>query len=145
MGARCHQSVTRRTLTYMSENAWGARILRVVRERKKLNNSTSAVSFGERPTRGPSYTCEPSLVQSASRADYSKKSCDSLCVAIFSVPIFDSKKIHLFKKFQKVSNSFKMFSKSFKKCPKKFQKVPRKFQKVTKMFQNLPKQFQKEP
>ena len=106
MGARCHQSVTRRTLTYMSADAWRARILRVVRERKKLHNSTSAVSMGEQPTRGPSYACRSSLVHPAARADYSKKSCDPLCVAIFSVPIFDSKKIHLFKKFQKVSKSF---------------------------------------
>ena len=90
----------------MSENAWRARILRVVRERKKLNNSTSAVSFGERPTRGPSYTCALSLVQPAARADYSKKSYASWCVAIFSVPLFDSKKNSF---VQKVSKSFKKF------------------------------------
>ena len=41
---------------------------------KMLHNSTSAVSMGEQPTRGPSYACRSSLVQPAARADYSKKS-----------------------------------------------------------------------
>ena len=105
MGARCHQSVTRRTLTYMTDNAWGARILRVVRERKISTTllPRSRLEKGRRVVSRIHVNC-PWFNWHPERTTRKKVMLHN--VLPFSVPLLDSKKNSF---VQKVSKSFKKF------------------------------------
>ena len=80
---------------------------RSVRKPKTFHNFVFPASIGERLTRGPSCGCEPSIFLNGFPIGLLEKKLCSIMCCHFLVPIFDSKKVHLFKKKSSRDDFFK--------------------------------------